>query len=270
MCHQLQDKPMKCHIGFSAILFALLAVVASPMLKSQGGGFAWSARYSDHLGRGGFSDAAAVTGVFNPRPVELDCFTADRLGGVILLNWKTVTGNNTIGFHVQKAIGAIPEEWSDIGLVEENGTANSPRKYRFVDDVVTNGIAWYRLKRVDRDGSMACSDAVAVDPRVSAADMRLSMYPNPARGASVVSFVLPAPAFVTATVINALGSVVATLCADRLLDSGTRFLPFDASALQGGMYFLYIRTTRGSSSRPIFVVNPTLRARTPRPILAAD
>lgn len=261
---------MKCHIGHSAILFAFLALIASPMAKGQGGEHTWSVSTSNDLGRSGFSDAMAVTGAFNPRTVELDFFTADRLGGIILLNWKTVTGNNTVGFSVQKAIGATPDEWFDIGLIQDNRTVNSPRKYRFVDDVVTNEISWYRLKRVDRDGSTTFSDAVSVDPRVTAADMRLSMSPNPARGASMISFVLPAPVFVTATIINTLGSVVETLCVDRLLGSGTQWLPFNASALQGGMYFLYMQTTRGSSSRPIFVVNQTLRPRSPRPIFVSD
>lgn len=195
----------------------------------------------------------ASTSEYNVLPVELDLFTASRLGDVVVLNWRTVTEKNNFGFYVQRAIGATPREWSDIGLVPGSGTVNSPRSYRFVDNAVA-GVVWYRLRQVDRDGTIALSDAVSVGSQAAARDMRLAMYPNPVRRAATISFVLPESGLVTATIVNTLGSVVNTLCVDRAFGGGAQWLPFDASALSGGVYYLHLRTTQGTASRPVFIV----------------
>jgi hypothetical protein len=194
----------------------------------------------------------ASTTEFNALPVELDCFTAHRSGDAVVLAWRTVTEQNNFGFYVQRSSGD-PRDWSDLGFVAGGGTSNTPRDYRFVDRAEA-GAVWYRLRQVDRDGRAAYSEAVAVAALGDARDLRLALFPNPVRTDGTISFTLSEPGLVTATIVTTLGSAVETLCRDQALGAGTHWLPFDASALPGGMYVLQLRTATATVTRPVFVV----------------
>jgi hypothetical protein len=87
-----------------------------------------------------------------------------------------------------------------------------------------------------------------------ARDLRLALFPNPVRTDGTISFTLSEPGLVTATIVTTLGSAVETLCRDQALGAGTHWLPFDASALPGGMYVLQLRTATATVTRPVFVV----------------
>ena len=80
----------------------------------------------------------------------------------------------------------------------------------------------------------------------------LSIYPNPASAASTVSFDLAKPADVRIELFNAIGSRV-TVLADSYYSAGHITLPFDASKLSSGMYFLRL-TSDGVVNSRSFVV----------------
>lgn len=78
----------------------------------------------------------------------------------------------------------------------------------------------------------------------------LSVYPNPASGRAVASFVLPRPSTVTLELCSLLGHRVARRVEDEL-PAGSHNLPIEAAHLRAGVYLVRILTNAGIASRTI-------------------
>ena len=90
-------------------------------------------------------------------PVTLLDFSAKTIGKQIAINWQTSTELNTANFIIQRSTDG--STFTDIGTVKAIGSgANS---YSFTDKTPTNGINYYRLKSVDKDGSLSFSKIVS-------------------------------------------------------------------------------------------------------------
>ena len=188
-----------------------------------------------------------------PLPVELAAFTARVRQSDILLDWETITEKNNYGFVVEKALEHSPQAWTEIGFVEGNGTVDIRKQYRFVDNALPVGKAYYRLKQIDRDGTFAYSDIATVTGSAVPLASLLNTFPNPVRGAATISFVTSRETPVTVTVHNMLGKCVQTLCDNRLFTSGAQSLQLNASGLQPGSYVLQLRTADGTLARPLLI-----------------
>lgn len=92
-----------------------------------------------------------------PLPIELVSFTAMcQNDGRVILKWKTATEVNAQKFEVQKSTNAV--DFSVIGSV--NAQYPYGGSYLFIDDNKTNGLVYYRLKMVDKDGAFKYSSIV--------------------------------------------------------------------------------------------------------------
>ena len=154
-------------------------------------------------------------------PVELADFSASALdNGGVLLTWKTASESSNIGFEIQRRNG---EDFEKIGFVPGAGTTLSEQSYSFTDanPFAPDGMAYYRLKQMDADGSFAFSPvAVAVlDPQYVGL---AQSYPNPVSlgSSTVVPYSLAVPATVDMVVYNMLGEKVATLLSNEAVDAG--------------------------------------------------
>ncbi|MBL0176263.1 MAG: T9SS type A sorting domain-containing protein [Ignavibacteria bacterium] len=188
-----------------------------------------------------------------PLPVELASFTARVRQSDILLDWETISEKNNYGFNVEKALEHSPQVWTEIGFVEGNGTVDIRKQYRFVDNALPVGKAYYRLKQIDRDGTFAYSDIATVTGSAAPLASLLNTFPNPVRGAATISFVTSRETPVTVTVHNMLGKCVQTLCDNRLFTSGAQSLQLNATGLQPGSYVLQLRTADGTLARPLLI-----------------
>lgn len=112
-------------------------------------------------------------------PVTLTSFRASRQGNAALLQWATSTEINNKGFEVQRSTDGVT--WSAIGFVNSKaagGNSTAALSYSFTDNVLANGINYYRLKQEDEDGKAAYSQTASV----TFGDVRPTLYPNPAHG----------------------------------------------------------------------------------------
>jgi len=142
-------------------------------------------------------------------PVELISFTTSVTGNAITLSWTTASELNNLGFEVQRSVEN--KSWNAIAFVKGTGTTTTLHNYGCVDNSVSSGKYFYRLKQIDLDGSFSFSDVVEVD--VSApADFALEQnYPNPFNPTTTISFSIPATGFTSLKVYDVLGNEVATL-----------------------------------------------------------
>ncbi len=163
-----------------------------------------------------------------PLPVTLASISAISKNKDIAINWTTATELNTSHFIIQHSTNGI--SFTDIGTVKAIGSgANS---YEFTDKNPTNGINYYRLQSVDKDGASSFSKIVSV--QLSINNYQLSIFPNPAKDNVTIS----GNHIASVQVIDNMGRVVKIV---SLKDATNPTLP--VSGLPAGVYHLRIQTT---------------------------
>ena len=178
----------------------------------------------------------------NLLPITFSSFTATAKNNTIETNWHTATELNTNHFIIQHCADGI--SFTDIGTVKAIGSgANS---YSFTDNNPTpsplNGVVYYRLQSVDKDGSSSFSKVVSVQFTVNS--NQLTVYPNPAKEAVTIK----GNHIVSVQVIDNMGRVVKVV---TLKDATNPVL--SVSSLAAGVYHLRIQTTDGKVSGVGFV-----------------
>jgi len=136
-------------------------------------------------------------------PLTLLSFNVIDNNGYASLGWQTCNEINMSKFEVQKSADA--RDFSAIGEVPaKNGSCGAIYSYK--DVKALSGIAYYRIRMIDRDGTSSYSGIVAVDGKVSA---KISVFPNP-----VVNYLVlkhpKAEAGTTLKIVSTNGSVVAS------------------------------------------------------------
>lgn len=188
----------------------------------------------------------ALVQSFTPLPVELLDFDAKAEGRKVRCMWITASELNNDYFTVERS--ADGEDFHDIGLVQGAGTTQVMQHYALLDEAPSPGLAYYRLRQTDFDGSETWSRIVAVLMPIGEEASPLVLWPNPATDALSIAGLLPDEHLV---ILDAAGRVV--------LDAGVANdarATIDLSALSEGAYFLrvgnraqertarFIRTTR--------------------------
>jgi hypothetical protein len=95
-----------------------------------------------------------------PLPVNWLSFQGSSEESVVRLTWSTASEINSDYFEVQRSYNA--GSFQALGKVKGSGNSNRVVNYSFVDGKMEGGIAYYRLKQVDFNGSFTYSDMIAV------------------------------------------------------------------------------------------------------------
>ena len=146
--------------------------------------------------------AIGTTSSDNPLPVEISSINVAQEGGTIALTWTTSSELETYGFEVdrkliagQKVLGPSSSmtetsNWHLVGFLQGNGTTNIQHNY-FLKDFVSPGEYCYRVKQVDRDGTIQHQNLIEVTVRLEEGDYGLKQnYPNPFNPATTFQFAL--------------------------------------------------------------------------------
>ena len=158
-------------------------------------------------------------------PVALSAFRARSLADAVRLDWTSTLEVNAAQYHIERrAAGA----WTVVGRV---AAQNRPATYRWTDEQPLFGISYYRLRAVDRDGSVHYSMVESVRRNDSAT---LNIYPNPARHSVTISGNYPEPQ--AYRLYNTLGARVAS----GVLMNNKTVLPI--AHLPSGNYVLWVKT----------------------------
>ncbi len=180
-------------------------------------------------------------------PVQLASFSALRVQESVQLTWTTLSELNNFGFFIERRGDAGPVFAEVPGaFVPGHGTTLEPRAYSFVDNAVSPGIWYYRLRQVDLDGTSTYSEAVkvyivtSVQTNTPAGFSLGQNYPNPFNPSTTIDFMLPVPGFVTIQVYDLLGQEVASILRGAK-PAGSHRATFDARNLPGGTYFYSLR-----------------------------
>lgn len=182
-------------------------------------------------------------------PIQLASFTAqmNRANDGVLLKWTTITEIKNYGFQIERrTIGEQLPTWNNITFVKGFGTSNSPKQYEYIDQNLIAGKYAYRLKQIDNDGKVTCSESVEVevlDPKIFSLEQN---YPNPFNPSTKIKFAVAALGFVSMKVFNILGQEVSSLL-NKEMQPGNYELTWDGTGFQSGVYF-YSMTAGGVTS----------------------
>ncbi len=234
------------------------------LFRSTDGGNSWSdmggsvntsSNYIELTGINAFSRwTVAESGML---PVELTSFTALRAGDKVLLRWKTATEVNNYGFDIERSLDS--RDWSCIAFVPGHGTINTPQTYKYTDfppsPVLSRPVVYYRLKQIDRDGTVDYSEVITVaDAAVASARPVLRQnYPNPFSAATTFVFTLPENMNVSLEVFNPLGKRCVTILRNAKLRAGPHTVSFINSSLRPGVYLLRMQAGTTTCTRTLLV-----------------
>lgn len=169
-------------------------------------------------------------------PVKITSFTATPFGDDAVLEWVTEREINNNRFEVERSTNGI--EYTQLGVVQGNGTSNMINRYRFIDAgvLLQNPVSFYRLKQVDDDGRFEYSTVVVVK---SGSTSVVSVFPNPAVSAVQIRINEAVTRGITYRLFNTNG---------MMLKQGNLQHAVQLVSLEGlpaGMYILSIRFPNG-------------------------
>jgi hypothetical protein len=173
-----------------------------------------------------------------PTPLTLGSFDAFKQKETVNLKWQTSTEINTSHFIIQHSKDGT--SFTDIGNLKAIGSGAND--YSFMDNYPTNGINYYRLKSVDKDGSFAYSKIVSVQFTVNS--NQLSVYPNPSKDKVTVR----GNHIASIQVVDNMGKILKT----QIVKDATN-PTLSVGSLPVGVYHLRIQTTDGKVSGVGFV-----------------
>lgn len=113
-----------------------------------------------------------------PLPVTLVYFKASTENRITVLTWSSSTEENNQYYAIERSTNG--KNWLPIGRVETNvvnGNSQHELKYSFIDESPINGLNYYRLKQIDRDGQFAYSRLESV--YFEGLSLPVIVYPNP-------------------------------------------------------------------------------------------
>ncbi|MFD2720802.1 T9SS type A sorting domain-containing protein [Hymenobacter monticola] len=172
-------------------------------------------------------------------PVELTAFAARRAGAAVACTWSTASEKNSREFTVERSRDSFT--FGPLGSVPAAGNSSTARSYQFADEHPLNGLAYYRLRQTDLDGTQSFSPVVAVNGVES--EVVPVVVPNPGTGHFAIVSGSGQRVVGPAVVRNALGAVVRRVAASDADDAqaGT----FDLSDQPVGLYLVQVQTANG-------------------------
>ena len=94
--------------------------------------------------------------------------------GPVLLTWETVAERDNARFEVERSADA--RTFEPLGNVPGTGTTTTRHQYTYLDEAPLPGLAYYRLRQVDLNGTSAFSKTIAIR---TGAEPTVLVYPNP-------------------------------------------------------------------------------------------
>ena len=185
-------------------------------------------------------------------PVELTSFGANtNAAGNVVLNWTTATEVNNQMFEVERKVEG--SDFYRIGYVEGHGTTSEAQEYSYIDNSVTTGTYYYRLKQIDFNGTFEYSNEVMVDVQGPLGYNLVQNYPNPFNPSTRIDFNIAEPTMVRLAVYNLLGEEVQIL-RNEFMQPGFYNVNFDASNLPSGMYIYKLETASYTQARKMMLM----------------
>ncbi len=160
-------------------------------------------------------------------------------GNENLVNWSTTSEQNTAYYAVEASLNGT--DFTETGRVVAAGNSASLRTYNFVHRQINHQSYYYRVKQVDADGKIIYSKTIRINV---AAFRAATLYPNPVKDKTTISFSLQQSSSVTANITNTSGLLIYTL--KQRYAKGDHKMNLDLGMLPKGSYILQLKDDVGN------------------------
>ncbi len=182
-----------------------------------------------------------------PLPVKYLYFNASKLNETAaLLRWETSSEQNSATFDVERSADALMFE--KIGSLAAAGNSATAKAYSFTDNQALNGLNYYRLKQVDKDGGFSYSPARVVRFGLGS-QSAIKYFPNPTT--STLNVQWTEELVKEAKLINISNAAGVVINQWKQPANGQNSLRVDMSHYPKGIYFIQVRTTNSNSVQRI-------------------
>jgi len=171
--------------------------------------------------------------VYTSVPVRAINLQAKATSGQILLQWQTIDELNTAFFTLQHSADGIT--FTNIGAKAALGSGNNI--YTLMDKSPVEGINYYRIKAIDKNGASSFSKVVSV--QFTENSNQLTVYPNPARNVATIK----GSHIATIQVLDNLGREVNLITLQDAINPS-----ISVGNLSAGVYYLHVKTTNGEEN----------------------
>jgi hypothetical protein len=188
-------------------------------------------------------------------PIKLRSFTADQYGDVraSLLNWVSSSEINGSHFEIERSIDA--QTWAKIGTVNAVGNTSTDVAYEFLDRTIDHArgqdVFYYRLNKVDLDGSSEYTDirTVRFDP---VAEVSVNIYPTLTTGLVRVELASPAGTAPSADAVlfDKVGRII-----NKQEVSTNGITELDLAKYGNGQYFIKMEVNKKVYTTQVIKVN---------------
>ncbi len=172
-------------------------------------------------------------------PVELLDLQATPEGNNVAVEWTTASENDLSHFNVERSADGV--HFEDIGQVEAIGDAANAN-YRFIDDAPLQGLSYYRLMQVGKNGEASNSRTVMV---MMTAGGEMEVHPNPADDLLYLSLVLAREKNMKWQILDMSGRLIAEDLFAGVNGRNTETIP--VAALEKGSYVLKVTDEHGGT-----------------------
>jgi hypothetical protein len=171
-----------------------------------------------------------------PLPVTLTSFTTECDNGITLINWTTVSEQNSDYFQIERSRDGM--HWAIVSKVTALGTSSIGTSYQFYD--ILPGLyfeGYYRLKQVDFDGQYEYFNPIYSNC-VPFEYFEFSVYPNPVEDVLIIKLINASSNEVRLNLFDVAGRLI--FSNHSKLENKTDLILLDVPNLHTGQYLLEI------------------------------
>ena len=184
--------------------------------------------------------------VSNPLPVKIASFTAAVSNNTIKTSWQTASEAGMAHFTVQHSTDG--SNFASIGTVKAVG--NGANSYQFTDAQPANGINYYRLESVDKNGAVSYSKVATV--QFAGSSNKFALYPTLVRDGVVnIRFNEASAGKATIRVIDLNGRVLQSDVVS--ISAGSNVISHKITASSKGTYIVSVETASGKQAFKLIV-----------------
>lgn len=180
-------------------------------------------------------------------PVILVDFAITNTEKLVSLKWKSPQENNNQTYIVERSNDATI--WMKIAEVKAVTYSSVPQYYSFADESPTNGINYYRLRIVDRDGKFGITQIKAA--RISMMPARSFMYPNPVVSTATIFINDETASYFNICIYNKTGKMLS----HSQVNNDSNLINIDATKLPDGDYSVSVVSNSGNRQVYRFIVS---------------
>ncbi len=186
----------------------------------------------------------------NPSPVKFLGFSATKKDQSALLNWQIENEDaNTASYVIERSLNGV--DFTTLATIPAKNNGISFNNYTYTDNnlsTVFNGVVYYRVKQLDKDGKFIYTSIQSV--RFSGKGTIVNIYPNPVKNIANLTIDVTEDTKLSITLTDASGKEINKL--QIPVTTGLNTHKIDMSKLSAGTYNLQVQS--GSEIKTISVV----------------